>query len=59
MNKAENVILFIGDGMGISTLTAARIYKGQLRGKTGEESFLNFEKFPSIALSKVRSALTI
>ena len=31
--KAKNVILFIGDGMGISTITAARIYAGQKRGE--------------------------
>ena len=35
--KAKNVILFIGDGMGISTVTAGRIYAGQKRGQTGEE----------------------
>ena len=33
--KAKNVILFLGDGMGISTVTAARILQGQLQGKTG------------------------
>ena len=34
--KAKNLILFIGDGMGISTVTAARILEGQLRGvRTG------------------------
>ena len=26
---AKNVILFVGDGMGVSTLTAARILQGQ------------------------------
>ena len=36
--KAKNVILFIGDGMGISTITAARIYEAQKRGETGEEN---------------------
>ena len=36
--KAKNVILFIGDGMGISTLTAARIFEGQSRGESGEEA---------------------
>ncbi|HBF45647.1 MAG TPA: alkaline phosphatase, partial [Shewanella frigidimarina] len=35
--RANNVILFVGDGMGISTLTAARILKGQLAGNSGEE----------------------
>ena len=33
---AKNVILFVGDGMGISTLTAARILQGQLAGDEGE-----------------------
>jgi alkaline phosphatase len=49
---AKNVILFIGDGMGISTITAARILAGQLRGESGEENELYFETFPSVALSK-------
>lgn len=50
--KAKNVILFIGDGMGISTLTAARIFEGQQRGESGEENRLSFEEFPFSALSK-------
>ena len=50
--KAKNVILFMGDGMGISTLTAARILEGQLRGESGEENRLSFEDFPFSALSK-------
>jgi alkaline phosphatase len=50
--KAKNVILFIGDGMGISTITAARIYEGQKRGETGEENVLSFERFPNLALVK-------
>jgi len=50
--KAKNVILFVGDGMGISTVTAARIFEGQMRGETGEENFLFFESFPHSALSK-------
>lgn len=52
---AKNVILFIGDGMGISTLTAARILEGQLQGDSGEENQLSFEKFPYVALSKTYS----
>lgn len=51
-SKAKNVILFVGDGMGISTLTASRIYEGQLAGKSGEEGYLSFEKFPYTALVK-------
>ena len=50
---AKNVILFIGDGMGITTVTAARIMKGQLLGLSGEEHQLSFDHFPNIALSKV------
>lgn len=50
--RAKNVILFIGDGMGISTITAARIYDGQKRGETGEENSLSFEKLPHVALVK-------
>ena len=51
---AKNVILFIGDGMGISTITASRIYEGQLKegNRGGEENSLSFEKFPHVALSK-------
>ena len=50
--KAKNVILFIGDGMGVSTITAARIYEGQSQGKTGEEHSLSFETFPNVAMVK-------
>ena len=50
--RAKNVILFVGDGMGISTLTAARILEGQLAGKSGEEGYLSFETFPYSAQVK-------
>jgi alkaline phosphatase len=50
--RAKNVILFVGDGMGVSTVTAARILDGQLRGETGEENLLSFEKLPYLALAK-------
>ncbi|XP_051163905.1 alkaline phosphatase 4-like [Leptopilina boulardi] len=50
--KAKNIIIFIGDGMGISTITAGRIFKGQSKGFNGEEYKLNFEKFPNAALVK-------
>ncbi|KAK7127175.1 hypothetical protein R3I94_018382 [Phoxinus phoxinus] len=52
MRRAKNLILFLGDGMGISTVTAARIMKGQMDGKTGEESVLAMDTFPHLALSK-------
>jgi alkaline phosphatase len=50
--KARNVILFVGDGMGVSTVTASRIYDGQSRGESGEEGQLSFETFPNLALIK-------
>lgn len=50
--KAKNVILFVGDGMGISTLTAARILQGQKAGNNGEEGYLSFEHFPYSAQIK-------
>ena len=49
---ARNVIVFIGDGMGVSTVTAARILDGQLRGQSGEENQLGFERLPHVALIK-------
>jgi alkaline phosphatase len=54
-SRAKNVILFVGDGMGITTVTAARILEGQLRGRSGEENLLSFERFPYVALSKTYS----
>jgi alkaline phosphatase len=50
--RAKNVILFIGDGMGISTITAARIYAGQSKGLDGESYQLAMEKLPYSAFSK-------
>jgi alkaline phosphatase len=52
---ARNVILFVGDGMGVSTVTAARIFEGQQRGESGEENVLSFERLPYLALSKTYS----
>lgn len=50
--KAKNIILFIGDGMGVSTVTAARILEGQLNGMDGEENNLSFDLFPFTGMSK-------
>lgn len=51
-NKAKNIIFVVGDGMGVSTLTAARIFIGQQQGFLGEEFALSFEHFPHSALIK-------
>ncbi len=50
--KAKNVILFVADGMGLSTVTAARILAGQQLGKMGEEHQLSFDKMPFSGFSK-------
>lgn len=44
---------FVFIGMGVSTVTAARILKGQMSGQSGEESLLEMDKFPFVSLSKV------
>lgn len=50
--EAKNIILFVGDGMGVSTVTAARILEGQLKGMMGEENVLSFGEFPFAGLAK-------
>lgn len=56
LGRAKNVILFVGDGMGISTITASRIFEGQRKGEDGERNQLAFEHLPYLALSKTYSA---
>jgi alkaline phosphatase len=50
--KAKNIILFVGDGMSIPTITASRIFDGQKKGVDGESNKLSFEELPYLALSK-------
>lgn len=47
--KAKNVIMFLGDGMGVTTTSAARNLLG------GEEKSLSFEQFPYTGLAKTYS----
>lgn len=47
--EAKNIIFFLGDGMGPTTVTAARIYKYK------EEGLLNLEKFSRTARIKTFS----
>lgn len=46
VNRAKNLVLFVGDGMGLSTLMATRSYIGDVQTK------LSFERFPYSGLSK-------
>ena len=52
LQRAKNIILFVGDGMGVSTVTAARILEGQMKGMLGEENNLSFEMFPYTGMAK-------
>ncbi|XP_038571572.1 LOW QUALITY PROTEIN: alkaline phosphatase, intestinal, tandem duplicate 1 [Micropterus salmoides] len=54
-HQAKNIILFLGDGMGVSTVSAARILRGQMEGRSGEETMLAMDSFPYVALSKTYS----
>lgn len=45
-NKAKNLVIFIGDGMGLSTQSATRSFLGD------DSVELSFEKFPFSGLSK-------
>jgi alkaline phosphatase len=51
-SRAGQVVLFVGDGMGVTTVSAGRILAGQSQGKPGEEHALSFEKFGHVALIK-------
>ena len=48
--QAKNIIFFLGDGMGPTTITAARIFKA------GEDGLLNFERLDRTARIKTYSA---
>jgi alkaline phosphatase len=51
--RAKNVILFIGDGMGVSTVTATRVYSVGVSGQ------LVVDQFPYTALSRTYSSDSI
>lgn len=51
--RAKNVIFFVGDGMGVSTVTAARVYSVGVGGQ------LVVDQMPYTALSKTYSADSI
>ena len=52
--KAKNVIMFLGDGMGLATVAAARLYQKETRGLSKEGTYLTWERFPFAGLSRVR-----
>ena len=56
---AKNVIFMMGDGMGVSTLTAARVYLAQTRNLTGTDVALAWEHMPHTALLKVSKIIIV
>lgn len=50
---ANMELMLVPAGMGVPTVTAARILKGQLSGHSGEETQLEMDKFPFVSLAKV------
>lgn len=46
VQRARNVILFLGDGMSVATTTATRVYLG------GEETSLPFDHFPHVGMAR-------
>lgn len=63
---AKNIIIFVGDGMSIPTVSAARTFKGQHFSKAkgsipeeGSSETIFWEGFPHMGLSKTYSTTTI
>ena len=54
--NANSAVVFVGDGMGFTTIAAARIFKAQKSDKDSLSGSLSFEAFPKIALIKTASA---
>jgi len=52
LNLAKNIILVIGDGMSLDTVSAARAYKSKSLGLESKNIPLSWETFPDLGLSK-------
>ncbi len=52
---AKNLIIFIGDGMGVGTITAGRIFEGEQQGRDGESLVAALDSLPYSALVKTYS----
>ena len=52
---ARNLIIFIGDGMGVGTITAGRIFEGEQKGRDGESLVAALDSLPYSALVKTYS----
>ncbi|CRL07741.1 CLUMA_CG020695, isoform A [Clunio marinus] len=54
--RVKNVILFVGDGMGLTTVTASRVHKKQKLDNF--EALLSFDEFPASAMIRTDTANT-
>jgi alkaline phosphatase len=54
---AKNVIIFLGDGMGLTTVTAGRIRKGQMKGELGEDFLTEMEQMDHLGLAKTYASM--
>ena len=50
--RAKNVILFVGDGMGISTITAARFSRASYAARKAKRTAFSLRRCRYVALSK-------
>lgn len=50
VHRARNVIVFVGDGMGVSTVSATRVYS------VGVDGLLMMDRFPHTAISRTYTA---
>ena len=52
---AKKAIVFIGDGMGPTTVAAMRIFEAQRSDKDWRSHVLSFERFPNVALIRTHT----
>lgn len=52
--KAKNVVMMMGDGMGVTTASVARLYKREVHNITKlTDMYLEWENFPFSSLVRV------
>jgi len=57
VGRAKNIVFFLGDGMSMATVTAARVHMEQVTSGNAfpdGNASLTFEKFPYTGLVRVR-----
>ena len=52
---AQNAIIFLGDGMGQTTIAATRIFEAQKNDKDWRSHTLSFEKFPNVSIVRTHT----